>query len=205
MGKLDLGLVVGPKGDKGDSVTGVRKKTGTHAPGTTDTYELTLDNGETASGTFEVYNGRDGVNGADGIKGDMGPAGPAGPAGVNATINGQTAVSIEAGDNVDIQTEAGKVTVSAKVSKSWTVQLTVAGWAAGTNNFAGIYARYKQEVSCEGMTADTDITSIQFAGGDFSACASYQWYLRPGAGVCTFWSPGKPYADFTVKLTAVRE
>lgn len=199
MAKLNLGHVVGPKGDKGDSVAGVRLKEGTHAAGTTDTYEITLDNGETASGTFEVYNGQ------DGDKGDKGEPGPKGDPGQDATINGQTAVSIDAGDNVKINTSASKVTISAQVSTSWTASLKAASWAAGTDNFAGIYAQYKQEVTCEGMTADTDITSIQFAGGDFSACAAYQWYLRPGAGVCTFWSPGKPAGDFSITLTEVRK
>ena len=199
MAKLNLGHVVGPKGDKGDSVAGVRLKEGDHAPGTTDTYEIMLDNGETASGTFEVYNGQ------DGDKGDKGEPGPKGEHGQDATINGQTAVSIEAGDNVEIQTTASKVTISAKVSQSWTVSLTTAGWAAGTDNFAGIYAQWTQSVECEGMTADTDITSIQFADGDFASCAAYQWYVRPGAGSAVFWSPGKPAANFSVKLVEVKK
>ena len=104
---------------------------------------------------------------------------------------------------MEITTSASKVTITAHVSKSWTVSLKSASWTAGTDNFAGIYAQYTQSVACEGMTASTDITSIQFAGGDFAACAAYQWYLRPGAGVCTFWSPGKPAANFSLTLTEV--
>ena len=150
------------------------------------------------SGTWEVYNPSEQAYTDTGKQ-------SRGENGKDATINGQTAVSIDAGDNVEINTSASKVTISAQVSTSWTVSLTAAGWTADTDNFAGIYAQYKQEVTCEGMTADTDITSIQFAGGDFSACAAYQWYLRPGAGVCTFWSPGKPAGDFSLTLTEVRK
>ena len=223
MAKLDLGLVVGPKGEQGDSVTGVRLKSGTHAAGTTDTYEVTLSNGKTATGTIDVYNGRDGIdgkngtngidgkdgadgkNGAPGAKGDQGPRGLQGEKGADATINGVNAVTIEAGSNVKVTTGTAKVTISATVSTAWTCTLTAAGWTAATDNFGGIYAQYKQEITCTGMTADTDITAIQFAGGDFASCAAYQWYVRPGAGSAVFWSPGKPAANFSVKLVEVKK
>lgn len=49
------------KGEKGDSGTGIgsfTKSTGSGAPGTTDTYTITMTDGNTVS--FAVYNGRDG-------------------------------------------------------------------------------------------------------------------------------------------------
>ena len=177
MAKLNLGHVVGDKGEKGDSITGVKLKTGSHAPGTTDTYQVELDNGETA-GTFEVYNGQDGTdgkkgdtgakgdkgdtgasiksvtlksgthaagtqdtynvtldtgvvagtftvtNGKDGAKGDKGETGntgpqgdqgiqrPTGPAGKDATVNGVNAVTIAGANGVTVSTSSDTVTIS---------------------------------------------------------------------------------------------
>ena len=55
----------GAKGEPGTSVQDIRQVSGTHAPGTTDTYEVVLTDGSTR-GQFQVYNGADG----DGV-GDM--------------------------------------------------------------------------------------------------------------------------------------
>ena len=77
MPKLNLGRVVGDKGEKGDSVKTVTKKSGTGAAGTTDTYNVNLDTG-TVAGTFTVYNGKDG---AKGDKGEPGPTGATGDTG----------------------------------------------------------------------------------------------------------------------------
>ena len=52
---FDFGI---PKGDQGVSIQSVTKKSGTGDPGTVDTYNVNLDNGEVA-GTFDVYNGRE--------------------------------------------------------------------------------------------------------------------------------------------------
>lgn len=49
----------GPRGPQGVSVDEVTLVSGTHAPGTTDTYSVDLDDG-TSAGTFTVYNGADG-------------------------------------------------------------------------------------------------------------------------------------------------
>lgn len=64
--------------------------------------------------------GAAGPQGPTGPKGDTGPQGPAGkdgaagPAGKDATINGENAVTLAAGDNVTITTgEDGTVTISA--------------------------------------------------------------------------------------------
>ena len=49
---VDLGEVVG------SSIQSIERTSGTGAPGTTDTYTVTLTNGNTT--TFQVYNGKDG-------------------------------------------------------------------------------------------------------------------------------------------------
>lgn len=53
----------GEQGDAGVSITSVTKKSGTGAAGTTDVYNVNLDNG-TVAGTFDVYQGANGQAGA---------------------------------------------------------------------------------------------------------------------------------------------
>lgn len=50
----------GPEGPQGVSITSVTKASGTGAPGTTDVYNVNLSN-STVAGTFNVYNGQDGL------------------------------------------------------------------------------------------------------------------------------------------------
>lgn len=64
----------GPKGDPGASMQGLRQIGGTHAPGTTDTYEVVLTDG-TTGGQFEVYNGADGSGAGDMVKSVYDPQG----------------------------------------------------------------------------------------------------------------------------------
>ena len=52
---FDFGI---PRGDQGVSIQSVTKASGTGAPGTTDTYNVNLDDG-TVAGTFDVYNGNE--------------------------------------------------------------------------------------------------------------------------------------------------
>ena len=47
----------GPEGPAGSSIQSIERTSGTGAPGTTDTYTVTLTNGSTT--TFQVYNGAD--------------------------------------------------------------------------------------------------------------------------------------------------
>ena len=59
----------GPQGEKGDTggdgvgITSISLLSGTHAPGTTDTYRITLTDGSTQD--FTVYNGADGSGSGD--------------------------------------------------------------------------------------------------------------------------------------------
>ena len=70
--KLTFGLPTGAKGDpggKGDTGTGIQSielTSGTHAPGTTDTYTITFTDGSTFN--FYVYNGADGQGAGDMVK-----------------------------------------------------------------------------------------------------------------------------------------
>lgn len=67
--KLVFGLPAGDKGDPGDpgapgnSIQSIDRTSGTGAPGTTDTYTITLTDGSTTS--FNVYNGADGIGAGD--------------------------------------------------------------------------------------------------------------------------------------------
>lgn len=53
----------GPEGPAGSSIQSIERTSGTGAPGTTDTYTVTLTNGSTT--TFQVYNGADGAGTGD--------------------------------------------------------------------------------------------------------------------------------------------
>ena len=54
------------KGEQGASIKSITRTSGTGAAGTTDTYTITLDNGNTS--TFQVYNGADGEGAGDMLK-----------------------------------------------------------------------------------------------------------------------------------------
>ena len=66
---VDLGEVVG------SSIQSIDRTSGTGAPGTTDTYTVTLTNGDTT--TFQVYNGKDGSGSGDMTKAVYDPQGKA--------------------------------------------------------------------------------------------------------------------------------
>lgn len=53
----------GPRGAPGNGISGVALKNGTHAPGTSDVYTITLTDGTTFD--FEVYNGANGQGAGD--------------------------------------------------------------------------------------------------------------------------------------------
>ena len=67
--KLTFGLprggtgAPGPKGAPGNGISGIALKSGTHAPGTSDVYTITLTDGTTFD--FEVYNGANGQGAGD--------------------------------------------------------------------------------------------------------------------------------------------
>lgn len=67
--KLVFGLprggtgAIGPQGAPGNGISGIALKSGTHAPGTSDVYTITLTDGTTFD--FEVYNGANGQGAGD--------------------------------------------------------------------------------------------------------------------------------------------
>ena len=63
------------KGADGSSIQSIERTSGTGAPGTTDTYTVTLTNGNTT--TFQVYNGKDGSGSGDMTKAVYDPKGKA--------------------------------------------------------------------------------------------------------------------------------
>ena len=58
--------IQGNQGEKGESITSIVRTSGTGAAGTTDTYTITTDAGNTH--TFQVYNGADGEGAGDMLK-----------------------------------------------------------------------------------------------------------------------------------------
>lgn len=80
-GPQGLQGIPGEKGDKGDtgaagsSIQSIDRTSGTGAPGITDTYTVTLTNGDTT--TFQVYNGKDGSGSGDMTKAVYDPKGKA--------------------------------------------------------------------------------------------------------------------------------
>lgn len=81
---LAFGIPAGPTGPRGVSITETVKKSGTGAPGTTDVYGVELSNG-TEAGTFNVYNGADGL-GSAGSQTPLAPA-AAGVVGVSESFS----------------------------------------------------------------------------------------------------------------------
>lgn len=65
----------GPKGDPGSSIQKIERTSGTGAPGTTDTYTITLTDGSTF--TFTVYNGANGEGAGDMVAAIYDPTGKA--------------------------------------------------------------------------------------------------------------------------------
>lgn len=55
--------IQGPIGPAGSSIQNIARTSGNGAPGTTDTYTITLTDGTTS--TFQVYNGKDGTGSGD--------------------------------------------------------------------------------------------------------------------------------------------
>lgn len=92
----------------------------------------------------------------------------------------------------------------AAASRHWDITIATTDWQAVTDeSWAGMTAAFKAEKECAGMTAETDITGIQFTGGDRNAAATWS-YLRPGAGVVDLFASEKPAANFSLRLTEVK-
>ena len=76
--------------------------------------DITFTDGETFQQKYDAgeLTGPQGPAGADGLQGPAGQDGVQGPAGADATINGQNAINLVAGTNIDIQQEGETVTIN---------------------------------------------------------------------------------------------
>ncbi len=97
----------GPKGDKGDK--GAPGQDG--APGPAGEKGEQGPKGDPGPQGEHGPAGPQGIQGEQGPRGEAGPQGPEGPAGKDATINGENALTIQAGEGVDITQEGGVLTI----------------------------------------------------------------------------------------------
>lgn len=121
--KLVFGLPAGEKGNTGDpgsSIQSIDRTSGTGAPGTTDTYTITLTNGNTT--TFNVYNGKDGTGAGDMTAIVYDPQGKAQD--VFAYADGAAAAAEEAAKSYTNQQIA-----AIPKSEIFSVSLLVSGWS----------------------------------------------------------------------------
>lgn len=135
---VDLGEVVG------SSIQSIERTSGTGAPGTTDTYTVTLTNGNTT--TFQVYNGKDGSGAGDMTKAVYDPKGKAQDifAYADAKQAKITASGILKGNGTGGVSTAVKGTDYAAPSVGVSVTLRASGWNANAKT---------QTVSVAGVTA----------------------------------------------------
>ena len=123
---VDLGEVVG------SSIQSIERTSGTGAPGTTDTYTVTLTNGDTT--TFQVYNGKDGSGAAVAFTVTLSASGWDADAKTNtvsiavgtATANGSLRIARSATDEQFTAWGAAQPRVTAQAAGTLTVK------AAGT-------------------------------------------------------------------------
>ena len=165
------------KGADGSSIQSIKRTSGTGAPGTTDTYTVTLTNGNTT--TFQVYNGKDGSGSGDMTKSVYDPKGKAQDifAYADAKQSKITASGILKGNGAGSVSAAVKGTDYAVPSVGVSVTLRASGWNANTKT---------QTVSVSGVTATVNL--IITAAPD-----SYMAYAKAGvrctaqgAGTLTF-------------------
>lgn len=99
----------------------------------------------------------------------------------------------------------GNLINMAKAKTNWDVTIAATAWtdATGEAAWSGITPAYKAEAACTGMTADTDITGIQFISGDRSSAATWS-YLRPDTNKVILFAIEKPFEQFTLRLTEVK-
>ena len=182
------------KGADGSSIQSIKRISGIGAPGTTDTYAVTLTNGDTT--TFEVYNGKDGSGSGDMTKAVYDPKGKAKDifAYADAKQAKITASGILKGNGSGGVSAAVKGTDYAAPSVGVSVTLTASGWNANTKT---------QTVNVSGVTATGNL--IITAAPD-----SYMAYAKAGvrctaqgAGTLTFACETVPTADVASNVLIV--
>ena len=185
------------QGAAGNGIASIALKSGTHAPGTTDTYEITFTDGTTFD--FLVYNGANGT-----CSGDM-LASTYDPQGKRTDIFQFVADAIAAIPTPDISGQiqthnedaaahpALRAEIAEKSGKalSFTVTLTVAGWSGNAqtvNNSNFAVSGYAYTV-CPAVDSFAGYAEAVIYADDVTA-----------AGKMTFHCSEKPTANLTVNI-----
>ena len=196
-------------GLQGVGVAKIELTGGDHAPGTDDTYTITLT--DRREYTFTVHNGSESpvlsVNGHEGevqlTAEDVGALPANGKAKTAGTADKvEHSLKFTGGSTVTFDGTAEQ-TVNIPVVNEWTVSVPSTLWISANDSWNGIAAKWSAQITCTGMTANTDITNINFASGDLDAAATWN-YLRPGVGIVTLFSVDKPSANFVLTLKEVK-
>lgn len=192
--KLVFGLPAGKQGDQGDpgsSIQSITRTAGTGAPGTTDTYTITLTDGSTTE--FYVYNGKDGEGAGDMTKNVYDPQGKNTDVFkyVDDALKGkQDTLTGTQGQVVGFDADGNPVAQDAPKPKATPVILTAAGWSNNT-----------QTAAVAGVSADETAQLIQ----PVPSTASQEAYIEAGirctgqaANSLTFAAETAPTEDVTV-------
>lgn len=182
---VDLGEVVG------SSIQSIERTSGTGAPGTTDTYTVTLTNGDTT--TFQVYNGKDGSGAGDMTKAVYDPQGKAQDifAYADAKQAKITASGILKGNGAGGVSAAVKGTDYAAPSVGVSVTLRASGWNANAKT---------QTVSVAGVTATANLIITAAPGSYMAYAEAGVRCTAQGAGTLTFACETVPTADVAANV-----
>lgn len=182
---VDLGEVVG------SSIQSIERTSGTGAPGTTDTYTVTLTNGDTT--TFQVYNGKDGSGSGDMTKAVYDPKGKAQDifAYADAKQAKITASGILKGNGAGGVIAAVKGTDYAAPSVGVSVTLRASGWNANAKT---------QTVSVAGVTATSNLIITAAPGSYMAYAEAGVRCTAQGAGTLTFACETVPTADVAANV-----
>ena len=182
---VDLGEVVG------SSIQSIDRTSGTGAQGTTDTYTVTLTNGDTT--TFQVYNGKDGSGAGDMTKSVYDPQGKAQDifAYADAKQAKITASGILKGDGAGGVSAAVKGTDYAAPSVGVSVTLRASGWNANAKT---------QTVSVSGVTATANCIITAAPDSYMSYAKAGVRCTAQGAGTLTFACETVPTADVAANV-----
>lgn len=223
--RLVFGLPAGAKGDKGDpgnSIQAIKRTAGNGAPGTVDTYTITLTDGSTS--TFNVYNGADGSGAGDmtaavydpqGKKTDIYKYVDDALAGVDPDV---TADEVEFSDGENLQQKydngdlSGEDGITPHIGENgnWFIGTVDTGVQAAGQTATSIktvtltasgWSGLSQTVACAGILADETKQVITV----FPSLASRDEYMDSGvicagsgANTLTFTADVAPAADLVV-------
>ena len=179
------------KGPAGSSIQSIDRTSGTGAPGTTDTYTVTLTNGNTT--TFQVYNGKDGSGSGDMTKSVYDPKGKAQDifAYADAKQSKITASGILKGNGAGGVSAAVKGTDYAAPSVGVSVTLRASGWDANAKT---------QTVSVAGVTSTANCIITAAPDSYMAYAEAGVRCTAQGAGTLTFACETVPAADVAANV-----